>query len=1194
MKTTQRFLVRVVEGGVTPVPLTLNGVELEVHSEPLFSSIKPSSSNGQGFGTSSQPVSWHIAKPVLAIGDNPNPWDICHLMVSQGMTLSGGAKVVVFAEPDFAQSWDVTHLDGCAQAVDTVCDATSQDANFPVGAKDDWYRDIVHGQYGALPETADGTGVRIAHLDTGYDPEHASRPVNLETALAKNFVDGGYANDATDRTTGLVSNRGHGTGTLSILAGAPSQENGFPGVAPKASVVPMRVANSVVLFYNSAIAQAFDEVHRLCKTPGTHVDVVTLSMGGLPSCSWADAVNALYEAGVFVVSAAGNNFDNSPTRSIVYPARFNRVVAVCGAMADDMPYANLGPGKMAGNYGPPSKMRTAIAAYTPNIPWARFGCGDVYRFNGAGTSSATPQVAATAALYIQANRKELAKLPQPWMRVEAVRLALFSSAAEADKKMFGKGIIRSMNALATKVADASQLKKEKKDSTSFALLRVLTGMGISGSPNVVQMLELEALQLSLGREIEALLPDPADASTLNDGKRMLVLKALAEHPRASEAMRKALTPLLPGMSASAPAAAAALSADAPPIRTAVSVAVKPVRRAPTPTVRRLQIYTLDPSLGQDLETFTLNRTVAAIRWEEDLRPGPIGEYLEVIDIDPASGCCYEPVDLNNPHLLASDGLAPAESNPQFHQQMVYAVAMKTIEHFERALGRRALWSSHLGYVRTATGTARQEYFVQRLRIYPHALRAQNAYYSPQKKALLMGYFTGTEAAHQNDEQTVFTALSSDIIAHETSHALLDGLHRRFREPTNPDVLAFHEAFADIVALFQHFSLEGALKDALREQIAKRRGNLRQESLLSGIAQQFGRGVGNHGSLREYVDRRPSVKDYGRHQDAHHRGAVLVAAIFDAFLRIYKRKAVTPIRLATSGSEVLPMGVLQADLVDELARIAANVARQMLAMCIRALDYCPPVDITFGDFLRAVITADKHLVPNDPHGYRVAFASAFRARGIYADGVRTVSVDALAWEPPPPTLLRLGEVISTMSVKWDLETDRHSAWKSARDNAEALHCWLSQTDHPNRKLTLHELDEVLTALGLYRLKNKHHLVTLDDGSVLDVDLRGIEVHSVRPLQRVGPDGQLLSQMVIELTQSMHCNDDEHLVLRGGCTLIVDLSKAMVTYLVRKRADQSHRATRRVELWASQKPEADDLYRGVGGWRTEPFALLHGVH
>lgn len=64
----------------------------------------------------------------------------------------------------------------------------------------------------------------------------------------------------------------------------------------------------------------------------------------------------------------------------------------------------------------------------------------------------------------------------------------------------------------------------------------------------------------------------------------------------------------------------------------------------------------------------------------------------MVDVDPASDCFYDPVELDAPALLATDGLAPSEGNPQFHQQMVYAVAMTTIAHFEEALGRKALWA----------------------------------------------------------------------------------------------------------------------------------------------------------------------------------------------------------------------------------------------------------------------------------------------------------------------------------------------------------------------------------------------------------------------------------------------------------------------------------------------------------------------
>ena len=101
-----------------------------------------------------------------------------------------------------------------------------------------------------------------------------------------------------------------------------------------------------------------------------------------------------------------------------------------------------------------------------------------------------------------------------------------------------------------------------------------------------------------------------------------------------------------------------------------------------------------------------------------MQPGPVGEYLEVIDVDPASGVIYPPVDLDDPSLLAQDGLAPSEGNPQFHQQMVYAVAMSTIGHFERALGRVALWAPRRLEPKDSPTHNWKVEFVRRLRIYP--------------------------------------------------------------------------------------------------------------------------------------------------------------------------------------------------------------------------------------------------------------------------------------------------------------------------------------------------------------------------------------------------------------------------------------------------------------------------------------------
>jgi hypothetical protein len=419
---------------------------------------------------------------------------------------------------------------------------------------------------------------------------------------------------------------------------------------------------------------------------------------------------------------------------------------------------------------------------------------------------------------------------------------------------------------------------------------------------------------------------------------------------------------------------------------------------PPPSVRRLRIFSFDPALAARYDLAGMSGVTIEIPWEKDLKPGPVGEYVEIIDIDPSSNAAYAPVDLNAPALLATDGLQPSESDPRFHQQMCYAVAMKTIEHFERALGRKALWSSH----RRQEGTRHIENYVPRLRIYPHALRQQNAFYSPPKKALLLGYFATTAKDGRNTPgTTVFSCLSHDIIAHETTHALLDGVHPRFNEPVNEDVLAFHEAFADIVALFQHFSYPGVLRD----QIARTRGDLARQSVLGQLAQQFALASGRGDALRSYLGKtvkgkweplKPDPTLLEGTSEPHDRGAILVAAVFGAFSKVYQARTRDLFRIATEGTGVLREGDIHPDLVNRLAEEAQRAAERALQMCIRAIDYCPPVGITFGAYLRAIVTADVDINPIDRQNWRLAFIESFREWGISPRGARSMAEDSLLW------------------------------------------------------------------------------------------------------------------------------------------------------------------------------------------------------
>ncbi len=487
-----------------------------------------------------------------------------------------------------------------------------------------------------------------------------------------------------------------------------------------------------------------------------------------------------------------------------------------------------------------------------------------------------------------------------------------------------------------------------------------------------------------------------------------------------------------------------------------------------PACRRLRVFSFDPLMATELDSLGTDQLTLELPWDfgdgDQLQPGPVGEYIEVVDVDPASRCVYSPIDLNHPHALAQDGLPVSEGDPRFHQQMVYAVAMNTIRQFEVALGRKALWGPHLerdasGRVKERPGLTRQQHaeleFVQRLRIYPHAMREPNAFYDPDKKALLFGYFPaeGQEGDRDLPGGTVFTCLSHDVIAHETTHALLDGMHRYFTEPSNPDVFAFHEAFADIVALFQHFSH----RDVLWHELARARGDITHQSKLGVLAAQFGEATGHHGALRQYLGRKdektgkwapiePDPSAIREETEAHGRGALLVAALFRSFTNIYENRVRDLRKIATGGSGELPDGDLYPDLVTRMADEAAKAARHMLTMCIRALDYVPPIDVTFGEYLRALVTADYDLVRDDDRHYRVSVLSAFRDWGIYPPDVRSLSIDNLLWSGPSiDAHLDLRDFFGdAWDPGWDLSLDRRSIYVNMMNNKMRFHEWLARS------------------------------------------------------------------------------------------------------------------------------------------------------
>ena len=102
-----------------------------------------------------------------------------------------------------------------------------------------------------------------------------------------------------------------------------------------------------------------------------------------------------------------------------------------------------------------------------------------------------------------------------------------------------------------------------------------------------------------------------------------------------------------------------------------------------PAARRpLKIFAFDPSLRRSAGNLAITEVV-----NEVLAPGPEGRLVRVVDYNGTKDELYAPVELDDARILMQRGLDPSDSDPRFHQQMVYAVVMKVVENFERALGR---------------------------------------------------------------------------------------------------------------------------------------------------------------------------------------------------------------------------------------------------------------------------------------------------------------------------------------------------------------------------------------------------------------------------------------------------------------------------------------------------------------------------
>lgn len=200
-------------------------------------------------------------------------------------------------------------------------------------AREAWARADADGR------EAGGEGVRVGQPDTGYhDPQANIGSGALDLGADFDFVDDdANAEDPLER--GHFPERlnpGHGTRTASAIGGRPPAA--ILGVAPAATIVPIRAVKSVAQFFDGDVAKAVRHASERARC-----DVVSMSLGGVAFRGLEAAIRAAVADGVLVLAAAGN-WDWAgdialPLRLVVWPAAYAECIAVGASNADDRPWA---------------------------------------------------------------------------------------------------------------------------------------------------------------------------------------------------------------------------------------------------------------------------------------------------------------------------------------------------------------------------------------------------------------------------------------------------------------------------------------------------------------------------------------------------------------------------------------------------------------------------------------------------------------------------------------------------------------------------------------------------------------------------------------------------------------------------------------------------------------------------------------
>ncbi len=443
-----------------------------------------------------------------ALTPEQRPWDNAYALRERGGFLQ--------VEPDTED----TLIEAQKRSAVTACFG---DEGVPAPADPAWSLDANHMAVRSARQIVPpaggkplGEGVRICHPDSGWTDHIDLDGARIDRSATLNLMEGG--NDAHD-PLGYSGNPGHGTKTGSVLI----SDGGFGastgttapgtvvGLAPKATLVPIRTFNSVVRVLDSNVARAVRHA------TAAKCDVISMSLGGRMFFGLERAINDAVRRDTIVVNAAGNCIG-----IVVAPASYDNAIAVAATNVDNKPWKGSSKGRAVDIAAPGEDVYVADAV---------LGQQGNRASPGNGTSFATAAVAGAAADWIAFHGPSRIKAAQG----SRTRRDLFLKAMQAsarvppgwDAQRYGAGILNLDRLLRQPLgAPVNELRAPPRDDTVDLLSRTL-----DRDPAEIR----EGVKRILNR------PQDLDAALQRYGPELLDLAA-----RDSDAFLRAMQPPQPG------------------------------------------------------------------------------------------------------------------------------------------------------------------------------------------------------------------------------------------------------------------------------------------------------------------------------------------------------------------------------------------------------------------------------------------------------------------------------------------------------------------------------------------------------------------------------------------------------------------------------------------------------------------------